>query len=47
MDEDLRDLENVVAAIKMGDADTACKNLRIHVRRFNDYMEMREQQRED
>jgi GntR family transcriptional repressor for pyruvate dehydrogenase complex len=47
MDEDLRDLEIIVDAINIGDADTACKNLRIHVRRFNDYMEMREQQRKD
>ena len=47
MNEDLRDLENVVAAIKMGDADSACMHLRIHVRRFNDYMQMREQPQED
>ena len=43
MNEDLRDLENVVAAMKKGDADLACKILCSHVRRFNEYMETREQ----
>jgi DNA-binding FadR family transcriptional regulator len=47
MNEDLRDLENVVAAIKSGDADSACKHMCIHVRRFNDYLETRDRQCED
>ena len=45
MRENLQDLESVVAAMKKGDADTACKIVRIHVRRFNNYMEIREQQK--
>ncbi len=45
MRENLQDLESVVAAMKKGDADTACKIVRTHVRRFNDYMEIREGQR--
>jgi GntR family transcriptional repressor for pyruvate dehydrogenase complex len=45
MRENLQDLESVVAAMKKGDADTACKIIRTHVRRFNAYMEIREQQR--
>jgi DNA-binding FadR family transcriptional regulator len=45
MRENLQDLESVVAAMKKGDADTACKIVRTHVRRFNDYMEIREQQK--
>jgi GntR family transcriptional regulator, transcriptional repressor for pyruvate dehydrogenase complex len=45
MRENLQDLENVVAAMKKGDADTACRIVRTHVRRFNEYMEIREQQR--
>jgi DNA-binding GntR family transcriptional regulator len=42
MKENLQDLESVVDAMKNGDADTACKIARSHVRRFNEYMEMRE-----
>jgi DNA-binding FadR family transcriptional regulator len=44
MKEDLRDLENVVAAMKKGDAELACKILCNHVRRFNTYMESREKE---
>ncbi len=46
MKENLQDLENVVAAMKKGDADTASKIARIHVRRFNQYMEMRERHKQ-
>ena len=45
MNENLQDLESVVTAMKKGDADTACRIARTHVRRFNQYMEMREQQK--
>jgi len=45
MRENLQDLESVVAAMKKGDADTACRIVRTHVRRFNNYMEIREQQK--
>ncbi len=45
MRENLQDLESVVAAMKRGDADTAGKIVRTHVRRFNAYMETRKQQR--
>jgi DNA-binding FadR family transcriptional regulator len=45
MRENLQDLESVVAAMKKGDADTACRIVRTHVRRFNNYMVMREQQK--
>ncbi len=44
MDEDLQDLENVVAAMKKGEADKACEEIRSHVQRFNQYMQEREQQ---
>lgn len=43
MKENLHDLEGVVEAMKKGDADTASNIARNHVRRFNQYMEMREQ----
>lgn len=41
--ENLKDLEDVVAAMETGDAQKAGELARIHVRRFNGYMEMREQ----
>jgi DNA-binding FadR family transcriptional regulator len=41
MHENLRDLEDVVAAMKRGDAQTASRIARTHVMRFNAYMENR------
>jgi DNA-binding FadR family transcriptional regulator len=45
MKENLQDLEDVVKAMEKKDAQRACDIARTHVRRFNDYMEMRERQR--
>jgi DNA-binding FadR family transcriptional regulator len=47
MSENLQDLDSVVAAMKKGDADTACKIARNHVRRFNEYMQLRERQKQN
>lgn len=47
MQENLQDLEDVVAMMKKGEADGACRIARAHVKRFNTYMEMRERQRRD
>lgn len=44
MEENLVDLENIVAAIEVGDASKASDLVRSHVRRFNRYMEEREKQ---
>lgn len=41
MNENLRDLEDVVAAMEKGEAERAGLLARTHVRRFNSYMEMR------
>ncbi|WP_319407008.1 FCD domain-containing protein [uncultured Desulfosarcina sp.] len=45
MNENLQDLEDVVAAMESGNAEKAGEIVRTHVRRFNGYMEMRERQR--
>ena len=42
MKENLKDLEEVVAAMEKGDAETAESIARAHVSRFNGYMERRE-----
>lgn len=42
MDENFRDLEDVIAAMEKGDAQTAGNIARAHVSRFNGYMEKRE-----
>ena len=47
MNENLKDLENVVAAMKMGDTQRAGDLVRAHVKRFNGYMEARERQHKD
>jgi len=44
MNENLRDLEDVVAAMANGDVKKAGELVRAHVRRFNGYMEIRERQ---
>ena len=44
MMENLQDLEDVVAAMKRSEGKAAGDIARTHVRRFNGYMEMREQQ---
>ncbi len=44
MNENLRDLEAVVAAMADGDAELAKERLQAHVRRFNSYMEHRRRQ---
>ncbi|HSO19583.1 MAG TPA: GntR family transcriptional regulator [Desulfosarcina sp.] len=44
MHENLKDLEDVVAAMQKGDGGRAGDIVRTHVRRFNSYMELREQQ---
>lgn len=44
MNENFRDLEDVVAAMEKGDAETAGNIARAHVSRFNGYMERREQE---
>lgn len=44
MRENLRDLEDVVAAMENGDAQEAGELARTHVRRFNHYMETRQRQ---
>ena len=47
MNENLKDLEDVVAAVTKGNIRKAGELLRAHVRRFNGYMEAREQQHRD
>ena len=44
MRENMRDLENLAVAMAKGDSDKAGTIARTHVRRFNSYMEQREQQ---
>lgn len=44
MKENLKDLEDVVAAMEKGDARTAGNIARAHVSRFNGYMERRERE---
>ncbi|BBO83468.1 FadR/GntR family transcriptional regulator [Desulfosarcina ovata] len=44
MNENFKDLEDVVAAMEAGDAKRAGSIARAHVSRFNGYMETREQQ---
>ena len=44
MNENLRDLEDVVAAMGDGERQKAGELVRAHVRRFNNYMEARERQ---
>jgi len=46
MKENLQDLESVVAAMKKGDAESACTVARNHVRRFNEYMQMHEREKD-
>lgn len=46
MKENLQDLESVVAAMKKGDANSACTIARNHVRRFNEYMQIREREKD-
>ncbi len=46
MRENMKDLEDVAAAMVKGDGRKAGDIARTHVRRFNNYMEMREQQNE-
>ncbi len=43
MQENIKDLEALVAAMESGDAQAAGAIVRAHVRRFSSYMEMREQ----
>jgi len=45
--ENLKDLEDVVAAMIQGNAQNAGDIARTHVRRFNGYMERREQQHKE
>ena len=47
MHENLQDLEDVVAAMRKGEAEKAGDIARTHVRRFNGYMERREQQHKE
>ncbi len=44
MIENMKDLEDVVAAMEKGEAEKAGDIARTHVRRFNGYMEMRKRQ---
>lgn len=47
MNENLRDLENVVAAMENGETHKAGEIVRAHVRRFSSYMEIQERQHKE